>query len=89
MMYSASRADLKNIVQWLRGHDESQWPDQIRLLSDTITDLENSTDLKTPQTTAIDVAMPHLIKMLIAMKSRKRVAALDQGQMALALLPGE
>ena len=89
MMYSASWTDLKNIVQWLRGHDESQWPDQIRLLSDTISDLEDSTESKTPQAAAIDVAMPHLIKMLTAMNGRKRVAALEEGQAALGLLQVE
>jgi hypothetical protein len=89
MMYSASRTDLNHIVQWLRGHDELQWQDQIRMLSDTISDLEYSTEPKTPQAAAIDVAMPHLIKMLIAMNSRRRVAALEQGQAALGLLPAE
>jgi hypothetical protein len=37
----------------------------------------------------ITVAMPRLIKMLIAMNSRKRVAALEHGQIALELLAGE
>ena len=49
MMYSASRTDLRNIAQWLRGHDDSQWENQIGLLSDTISDLENSAKPKTPQ----------------------------------------
>ena len=45
--------------------------------SDTISDPENTTEPKTQQAAAIDVAMPYLIKMLIAMNSRRRVAALD------------
>ena len=89
MLYSASRTDLKNIVQWLRGHDDSQWENQIGLLSDTISDLENSAKPKTPHVGTIAVAMPRLIKMLIAMNSRKRVAALEHGQIALELLAGE
>jgi hypothetical protein len=36
MLYLASRTDLKNIVEWLRGGDESQWEGQTKLLSDTI-----------------------------------------------------
>jgi len=88
-MYSASRTDLDSIVQWLRGHDDSQWQDQIRLLSDTISDLEDTTESKTRQAAAIDVAMPHLITMLTAMNGRKRVAALEEGQAALGLLPEE
>ena len=32
MMYSASRTDVENVVQWLRGRDESQWEGQTRLL---------------------------------------------------------
>jgi hypothetical protein len=34
-MYSSSRADLTNILRWLRGHDESQWSAQAKLLSDS------------------------------------------------------
>ena len=88
-MYSGSRTDLNSIVQWLRGHDESQWQDQIRLLSDTISDLENDAEPEIPQAAAIGVAMPHLIKMLIAMNGGRRVAALEHGQAALDLLPHE
>ncbi len=40
MIYSASCIDLKNIVQWLRGRDESQWEEQTKVLSDTIATFE-------------------------------------------------
>jgi hypothetical protein len=36
MLYSASRTDLKNIIEWLRGWDESQWEEQIKMLSGTL-----------------------------------------------------
>jgi hypothetical protein len=36
MLYRASWIDLKNILQWLRGQDESQWGEQAKALSDTI-----------------------------------------------------
>lgn len=35
------RTDLTNIIEWLKGNDESRWDDQTRLLSETISELED------------------------------------------------
>jgi hypothetical protein len=102
MMYSANRTDLKNILQWLRGSDESQWVDQIRLLSETISQLKDlarqttrtltldrpitESERFSPEATAINVAIPQLTKMLNTMHDHNRAAALDYGQAALELL---
>ncbi len=39
MMYSTARTDVKTIVQWLRGRDESRWEEQTKLLFETIGEL--------------------------------------------------
>jgi hypothetical protein len=84
LIYSASWTDLKNIVQWLWGRDESQWDEQTKVLSDTIAILE---DLPPPEAAGISDAMPYLRRMLAAMHGRRRKDALDCGNGALALLP--
>jgi hypothetical protein len=102
MMYSASRSDVKNIVQWLQGHDESQWKDQTSLLSETISDLNRMARPKRrPDKTGsrsmepdsiphgaaeINTAMPQLKNMMSAMRSRNRAAAIESGEAALAFL---
>jgi hypothetical protein len=102
-MYSASRADLENVIQWLRSNDESQWDDQISLLSETISKLQRmARPIRRPEKTgsrsaesnffsieanAITVAMPQLRNMLSAMRSRNRPAAIESGEAALSLLP--
>jgi hypothetical protein len=47
--YSTSRADVKNVLQWLRSNDESQsqWEDQTGLLSQAVSDLENIAQART------------------------------------------
>jgi plasmid stabilization system protein ParE len=47
MMYSAHRADLEKIFHWLQSNDESQWDEQTRLLSETVSTLQ---DVAHPQT---------------------------------------
>jgi hypothetical protein len=102
-MYPASRSDLKNIVRWLGGRDESQWEEQTRVLSDTIAILKELSrpmprldrqpsqhrgpDLLLPGTARINDAMPYLRGMLTAMRGRSRQDALDYGEAAFALLP--
>ena len=103
MIYPASRIDLKNIVQWLRGRDESQWKAQTRVLSDTIAILKELTrpmprldrqpsqhrgpDLLLPGSADINNAMPYLRGMLAAMHEHRREDALRYGKAALELLP--
>jgi hypothetical protein len=103
MMYSASWTDLKNIVQWLRGRDESKWEEQTELLSETIAifkELSRPTPpLDSGQTPGrelysfpalparINEAMPHMRGMLAAMHVRSRQDALEYGEAALSLLP--
>jgi hypothetical protein len=105
MMYAASLMDLKNILQWLRGYDESQWNDVNRLLSETISNLQDMVEQAknhvttnrpaaesntfSAEATAINVAMPRLMQMLGAMHIRNRELALKHGEAALALLPAE
>jgi hypothetical protein len=99
---TSTRTDLKNILQWLRGVNEFQWEDETRLLSETVSELQDlalparpdatdrptaESEILSPEATAINVAMPQLIKMLRAMHDHNRAAALDYGQMALELLP--
>jgi hypothetical protein len=96
--------DLKNIAQWLRGADESQWEDVNRVLSETISELQAlghpprsdtkegrsaESDSFSSQATAINVAMPEPVKTLDAMHGHNRAAALEHGQAALGLLPVE
>lgn len=40
-MTHSARAELENIVQWLQSNDESQWDEQTRLLSETISGLQD------------------------------------------------
>lgn len=102
--YAASLMDLKNILQWLRGSDESQWNDTTRLLSETISNLQDmvqqTRERKTErpaaesnsfsaEANAINVAMPKLTQMWEAMHIRNRGLALKNGEEALALLPVE
>jgi hypothetical protein len=107
-MAHSARAVLENIVQWLQSNDESQWDEQTRLLSETISSLQDIFSQKaqgttqttgsterpsaesetfSPEATAINVAMPQLMKMLKAMHEHNRTAALEYGQAALGLLP--
>jgi hypothetical protein len=102
MMYAATRIDLKNIVQWLRGRDESQWEDRTGLLSDSIADLSEMAlplarrdktsgrseerDLILSEASEINAAIPHLQAMLSAMERRNREAALEYGKVVLELL---
>jgi hypothetical protein len=103
MMYAASWTDLHNIVQWLRGRDESQWEEQTKLLSDTMVILSelsrpiprlDSSPNPTSELYAfpalpadINDAMPYLRAMLSAMYWRSREDAIEYGEAALALLP--
>jgi hypothetical protein len=103
MVYSATREDIKTVLEWLYGSEQSQWEYQTTLLSDTIGDLRHmASPLRHPDKTGsrsmappqippgadkINSAMPHLTKMLRAMQSRNRPAAIESGEAALALLP--
>lgn len=98
MTYSAARADVQNILQWLRGDDESQWEEQIGLLSDTVAVLRemsrptHGTRSRRPDVTplgpaGINDAMPYLLGMLAAMDGHNRKDALEYGEAAWALLP--
>jgi len=104
MMYSASREDLKTVLEWLRGSDESLWQYQTTLLSDMISDLQRmaprrihrpeksgsrsmESDFVPPGADEINTAMPHLMKMLGAMRSQNRAAAIASAEAGLALLP--
>jgi DNA-binding response OmpR family regulator len=71
-------AHVQNILQWLRDDDESQWEEQIGLLSDTVAVLREA---------GINDAMPYLLGMLAAMDSHNRKDALEYGIAAWALLP--
>jgi hypothetical protein len=102
MSYSASRADVKKVIQWLRSDDESQWEDQTSLLYNTISELDRmARPLRRPDETGsgsvesnvfsseanvIGAAIPELRKMLSAMHSRNRDVAIESGEAALALL---
>ena len=92
IIYSASWTDLKNIVQWLRGRDESLWAEQAKVLSDTIAIFEELSGPIAgmdgpPEAAGISSAMPCLQGMLAAMHGRRRQDALDYGNEALKLLP--
>jgi hypothetical protein len=98
MMYSGSRTDVKNIVQWLRGNDESQWEAQTKLLFETMAILREMSDpiirrdkpdLLPPRAAGINAAMPYLRGMLAAMFGHNRQDALEYGEAILALLPVE
>lgn len=92
-MYSASREDLQTVLEWLRGSDESQWQYQTRLLADMISDLQRmarrsmESDFVPRGADEINTAMPHLMKMLGAMRSQNRPAAIKSGEAGFALLP--
>jgi hypothetical protein len=103
MPYSARRADVTKIVQWLKCGDECHWENQTKLLSGVIAIFkEMSRPIprldKAPRryrlptvlpahAAAIKDAMPYLRGMLAAMHARSRIDALDYGQAALGLLP--
>ena len=93
MMYSASREDLQTVLDWLRGSDESQWRYQTTLLSDMIAEMQRMARRSTESDSApriadeIKTAVPHLMKMLGAMRSENRGADIKSGEAALALLP--
>jgi hypothetical protein len=103
MMYSASREDLKIVLDWLHGSDQSLWEYQTTLLSETISDLQRmarrvhrpeksgsrsmESDFIPPGADEINIAVPHLMKMLGAMRSENRAAAIKSGEAGLALLP--
>jgi hypothetical protein len=98
MTYSASRTDVKNILQWLRGHDDSRWEEQTRLLFETMAVLREMSDpiirrdkpdLLPPRAAGINDSMPYLRGMLAAMFGHNRQDALEYGQAALELLPVE
>lgn len=105
MIYSASRTDLKNILEWLRGDDDSEWEHQSRLLAATIAVLKEISrpvarqgetgsrsrepDLLPPGAAEINAAMPYLRGMLAAMNRHRRGYALEYGEAALELLPKE
>jgi hypothetical protein len=97
--------DLNNIVQWLRGVDESQWEKQSKLLAATIAVLREMSrpitrrdkmgtqstepDLLPPDAAKINAAMPYLRGMLAAMNMHDREYAIEYGKTALELLPVE
>ena len=103
MMYPVRRDDLKSVLEWLQGNDESQWKYQTSLLSDTIADLQRmarpirrpdktggrsvESNFFSSEATAINVAMPLLKNMLSAMHHQNRAAAIESGEAALGLLP--
>lgn len=103
MMYSASREDVKIVLEWLDGSDESQWNIHTNLLSEAISDLQRmarrvhrpeksgsrsmESDFVPRGADEIITAVPHLMKMLGAMRSENRAAAIKSAEAALALLP--
>jgi hypothetical protein len=101
-MYSASRTNLNNVLHWLRGQDESQWEEVTQLLSETVSELQDlvhpphremtggpssESHSFSPQATAINVAMPSLMRMLNAMRNHNKVVALEHGEAAMEFLP--
>ncbi len=95
MISSASWIDLKNIVQWLRSRDESQWEEQTRLLFETMAVLSDLSlpitrpdkpDLLPPGAAGINDGMPYLRGMLAAMFEHNRKEALEYGETALEFL---
>ena len=102
-MYSASRENIKAVLEWLRSNDELHWEDQTALLSQTVDDLEKLAQARTPhdktggrsaesdsfsrEATAINAAMFDLIEMSLAMELGNRAEAIKSAEAALALLP--
>jgi hypothetical protein len=103
MMYSASREDVKIVLEWLHGSDESQWKIHTDLLSEAISELQGmarrihrpetsgsrsmESDFVPPGADEINTAMPHLTKVSSAMRSQNRPAAIKSAEAALTLLP--
>ncbi len=101
-MYSASRTNIKNVVEWLRGTDETRWEQQTRLLFEAITELGEMSRLIPPRRFlsrgvqpelvlskkfGITDGMPYLRGMLSSMFAHNRRDALEYGETALEFLP--
>ena len=97
-MYADSKNSLKSILEWLAGTDEVGWEQQIELGEECRSEMERmarpvygrgkrgSGPERNPDAPKLDRAIPHVLAMLTAMRSRNRTAALEHGRAALAVM---
>lgn len=100
-MYAESKESLKSIVEWLDGTDEAGWESRIETGDTAREDMERMArpdyhrgrgrgmaqgPQRDPNASKLNKAIPHVRAMLTAMRSRNRMAALEHGRAALAVM---
>jgi hypothetical protein len=91
--YATTVEQIRRIVHWLESTDEEGWPDQTALAEEAISDVERMAAPKRrrdkgpveiiPGDANMQRARPHVRAMVLAMKSRDRLRALENGRAAL------
>jgi hypothetical protein len=98
----AMRSELKSIVQWLEGTDETYWASKIALAKNCLATMRQRTKpindpgkpgsgsaqarVVSPDLGKLNRAIPHVESMLYAMRRKERVKALESGRVAVAEL---
>jgi len=92
-MYVSTVEMIKSIVHWLEGTDDEKWQDHAVLAQNAIADAQRmATPTRRPDKgpvqmvpgdRSMQMALPHLQKMLEAMYAKNRTKALQQGKAAL------
>lgn len=100
-MYADSKDALANIVKWLEGSEDAGWEGQIQSGEATRDDMERMArpdyhrgqgkgsfqgSQLDPNAPKLNKAIPHVRAMLTAMQDRNRLAALEHGKLALAVM---
>ena len=100
IMYADSKAALENILKWLEQTDDAEWEHQVEVAEACRSDMERMArpDYRRghgsafqgpqhdPNAPKLNKAIPHVRAMLTAMQKRDRVAALEHGKLALAVM---
>lgn len=88
MTYSAAKAQIEAVVEWLKGGETKGWDAQTAFFAECLSDLERqSRNPEWPDAPNLRAALPHAEEMLRFMRSQDRPATLETGLNLLKMLP--
>lgn len=102
MMLANTKSTIESVLEWLKGTDEEGWPDQLAALEESIVELERMSSpllsrsksgsrsaampIFAPGSEKMRMALQHLERLIFEMSRHNRVAAIEAGTEALAVL---
>ena len=88
MTYSAAKAQLEAIVEWLKGSETKEWDAQTALLAECFSELASmSGNSEWPDAANVRAALPRVEELLRFMRSQDRTSSCVNGLHLLKMLP--